>query len=85
MKQPPATWPSMPAAVEVLAACTLTPSRRSALFCRSRFPDGTWSAPCFLRQRYAGLGLTLGLHTISSISVLQVRLRYAVPCCAVLC
>ena len=39
-----------------------------------RQTDGSWSAPCFLRLRYASLGLTLGVQSIQSCHVLQVRL-----------
>lgn len=44
-------------------------------FVLRHFPDGTWSAPCFLRLRYASLGLTLGAQSIQSVSVLQVGQR----------
>lgn len=40
-------------------------------FLLRRFPDGTWSAPVFLRLRAASLGLTLGVQRIQGVSVLQ--------------
>lgn len=38
-----------------------------------RLPDGSWSAPCFLRLRYGSLGLTLGMQSMRSVYVLQAR------------
>jgi hypothetical protein len=42
-------------------------------FAIQRQPDGSWSAPCFLSMRYGSLGLTLGMQTIQSCHLLQVR------------
>ena len=42
-------------------------------FAIQRQPDGSWSAPCFLIMRYGSLGLTLGMQTIQSCHLLQVR------------
>jgi lipid-binding SYLF domain-containing protein len=36
-----------------------------------RHQDGTWGAPVFLKLRGGSLGLTLGLQTLQSVSVLQ--------------
>lgn len=38
-----------------------------------RLPDGGWSAPIFLRLRFASLGLTAGAQRTRSVYVLQVR------------
>lgn len=38
-----------------------------------RLPDGSWSAPCFMRLRYGSLGLTLGLQNMRTVYVLQAR------------
>lgn len=36
-----------------------------------RLPDGSWSAPCFLRLRYGSLGLTMGMQSMRTVYVLQ--------------
>ncbi|KAI3426027.1 hypothetical protein D9Q98_007995 [Chlorella vulgaris] len=42
----------------------------NGVVCR-RFPDGSWSPPCFIKLRGASLGFTFGMHTIKSCHVLQ--------------
>jgi hypothetical protein len=46
----------------------------NGVVCR-RFPDGSWSPPCFIKLRGASLGFTFGMHTIKSCHVLQVGCR----------